>query len=259
VWLKNDLEEGFNMAHIDEKPSENILELDNITKYFGGIHALQGVSLNIKRGAIIGLIGPNGAGKTTLFNVISGFIPPDKGIITFNQKVLNKLHPHERSILGIGRTFQLPKIFSNMSVIENVIIGLLQNSNDFSACKEQAKELLKEVELDSFSEFSPKDLPIASKKKLEICRALATAPKLLLLDEAISGLTPKETLEMVDLIGTLSGRGLTIFIIEHVMKFIMNVSQWVIVLNHGEKIAEGTPEDISINETVIEAYLGRKE
>jgi branched-chain amino acid transport system ATP-binding protein len=245
--------------NINNEKSENILELRDITKSFGGIHALQGITLNIKRGSIVGLIGPNGAGKTTLFNMISGFIPMDKGEIKFNQKVLNKLYPYERSELGIGRTFQLPKIFPNMSVLENVVIGALQNSRDIDKSRTKAMELLKEVDLDKFAGSSPGDLPIASRKKLEICRALATSPTLLLLDEAISGLTPKETLEMIDLIGRLSEKGLTLLIIEHVMKFIMNVSQWLIVLNHGQKIAEGTPEEIARNETVIDAYLGKKE
>jgi branched-chain amino acid transport system ATP-binding protein len=243
----------------NNEKSENILELEDITKSFGGIHALQGITLNIKRGAIVGLIGPNGAGKTTLFNMISGFIPLDRGEIKFNKKSMNKLYPYERSTLGIGRTFQLPKIFTNMNVLENVVIGALQHSNDLNMCKDEALELLKKVDLDKFAELSPGELPIASRKKLEICRALATSPTLLLLDEAISGLTPKETLEMIDLIGKLSEMGLTVLIIEHVMKFIMNVSQWLIVLNHGQKIAEGTPEEISKNETVIDAYLGKKE
>jgi branched-chain amino acid transport system ATP-binding protein len=245
--------------NINNEKSENILELRDITKSFGGIHALQGITLNIKRGSIVGLIGPNGAGKTTLFNMISGFIPMDKGEIKFNQKILNRLYPYERSELGIGRTFQLPKIFPNMSVLENVIIGALQNSKDIDKSKARAMELLREVDLDKFAGSSPGELPIASRKKLEICRALATSPTLLLLDEAISGLTPKETLEMIDLIGRLSEKGLTLLIIEHVMKFIMNVSQWLIVLNHGQKIAEGTPEEIAKNETVIDAYLGKKE
>jgi branched-chain amino acid transport system ATP-binding protein len=247
------------MLNINTEKNVNILELKDITKSFGGIHALQGVTLNIKQGAIVGLIGPNGAGKTTLFNMISGFIPLDKGIIKFNQKEMNKLYPYERSALGIGRTFQLPKIFNNMNVLDNVVIGALQNSKEIYKSKSEAMELLKEVNLEKYAGSSPSELPVVSRKKLEICRALATSPTLLLLDEAISGLTPKETIEMIDLIGKLSEKGLTVLIIEHVMKFIMNVSQWVIVLNHGEKIAEGTPEEISMNETVIEAYLGKKE
>lgn len=246
------------MLNINNEKIENILELKDITKSFGGIHALQGVTLNIKRGAIVGLIGPNGAGKTTLFNMISGFIPLDRGEIIFNQRTMNKLYPYERSTLGIGRTFQLPKIFTNMSVLENVVIGALQHLTDIDKSKNTAMELLKEVDLDKFAGSSPGELPVASRKKLEICRALATSPSLLLLDEAISGLTPKETLEMIDLIGKLSQKGLTVLIIEHVMKFIMNVSQWLIVLNHGEKIAEGTPDEIVKNETVIDAYLGKK-
>ena len=246
------------MLRSDGEHKENILELHDVTKSFGGINALQEVTLNIKRGAIVGLIGPNGAGKTTLFNMISGFIPMDRGEIRFNQRNIGKLYPYDRSRLGIGRTFQLPKIFTNMNVLGNVMIGALQNVHDIKKAESKAMEILKEVDLESFAHSSPGELPIASRKKLEICRALATSPSLLLLDEAISGLTPKETLEMIDLIRKLSDKGVTVLIIEHVMKFIMNVSQWLIVLHHGQKIAEGKPQEIANNEIVVNAYLGKR-
>ena len=146
-----------------------------------------------------------------------------------------------------------------MSVLDNVLIGALQKSSDVDESKQAAMEILKEVNMDDLADSFPGELTIASRKKLEICRALASSPMLLLLDEAISGLTPKETLEMIDLIEKLSAKGITLLIIEHVMKFIMKISQWIVVLNHGQKIAEGTPEEIAQNETVIDAYLGKKE
>jgi branched-chain amino acid transport system ATP-binding protein len=247
------------MMHDIDRSNGFILELKDVTKSFGGIHALQGVNINIQKGSIVGLIGPNGAGKTTLFNIISGFLVMDRGEIRFNQKDISRLYPYDRSRLGIGRTFQLPKIFSNMSVLDNVLIGALQKSSDVDESKQAAMEILKEVNMDDLADSFPGELTIASRKKLEICRALASSPMLLLLDEAISGLTPKETLEMIDLIEKLSAKGITLLIIEHVMKFIMKISQWIVVLNHGQKIAEGTPEEIAQNETVIDAYLGKKE
>ncbi|MDI9525805.1 MAG: ABC transporter ATP-binding protein [Pseudomonadota bacterium] len=247
------------MMHDIDRSNGYILELKDVTKCFGGIHAWQGVNINIQKGSIVGLIGPNGAGKTTLFNMISGFLVMDRGEIRFNQKDISRLYPYDRSRLGIGRTFQLPKIFSNMSVLDNVLIGALQKSSDVDESKQAAMEILKEVNMDDLADSFPGELTIASRKKLEICRALASSPMLLLLDEAISGLTPKETLEMIDLIEKLSAKGITLLIIEHVMKFIMKISQWIVVLNHGQKIAEGTPEEIAQNETVIDAYLGKKE
>ncbi|HQB35337.1 MAG TPA: ABC transporter ATP-binding protein [Syntrophorhabdus sp.] len=259
MTLNDDKNRGKAMMHDIDGSNGSILELKDVTKSFGGIHALQGININIQKGAIVGLIGPNGAGKTTLFNMISGFLGMDRGEIRFNQKEISRLYPYDRSRLGIGRTFQLPKIFNNMSVLDNVLIGALQKSSDVNESKQVAMEILRDINMDTIADSFPGDLPIASRKKLEICRALASSPTLLLLDEAISGLTPKETLEMIDLIEKLSAKGITLLIIEHVMKFIMNISQWIVVLNYGQKIAEGTPEEIARNETVIDAYLGKKE
>ena len=235
------------------------LELSGVGKSFGGIQAVKDISLTIGKGEIVGLIGPNGAGKTTLFNLITGFLRLDSGRVLFGGKNISHFYPHQISQIGIARTFQFPKIFSNMSIIDNVLTGALKNSKDVIHCRKNAENLLETVRLGRHPNDFPSALTIANRKQLEICRALATSPKILLLDEAISGLTPKETSEMTELILKISAQGITLFIIEHVMKFIMNISQRVIVLHHGQKIAEGPPRIIAENEDVIEAYLGKKE
>ena len=234
------------------------LELSGVSKSFGGIHAVKEVSLKIRKGEIVGLIGPNGAGKTTLFNLITGFLRLDSGRVLFAGKDISHLYPHQISQVGIARTFQFPKIFSNMSIIDNVLAGALKNSKDVVQSRKTAETLLETVKLARYANDPPSALTVANRKQLEICRALATSPQILLLDEAISGLTPKETSEMTDLIMKISAQGITLFIIEHVMKFIMNISQRVVVLHHGQKIAEGSPQIIAENEDVIEAYLGKK-
>lgn len=235
------------------------LELSGVSKSFGGIHAVKDVSLKIRKGEIVGLIGPNGAGKTTLFNLITGFLRLDCGRVVFAAKDISHLYPHQISQIGIARTFQFPKIFTNMSIIDNVLTGALKNSKDVLHSRENAQRLLETVKLGSNANDFPSALTIANRKQLEICRALATSPQILLLDEAISGLNHREISAMTELIMKISGQGITLFIIEHVMKFIMNISQRVIVLHHGQKIAEGSPQVIADNEDVIEAYLGKKE
>ncbi len=235
------------------------LELSGVSKRFGGIHAVKDVSLKIGKGEIVGLIGPNGAGKTTLFNLITGFLQLDSGRVLFAGKNISHLYPHQISQIGIARTFQFPKIFSNMSIVDNVLTGALKNSKDVLHSRKNAEHLLETVKLGSHANDLPSALTVANRKQLEICRALATSPQILLLDEAISGLNPKEISEMTELIMKISAQGITLFIIEHVMKFIMNISQRVIVLHHGQKIAEGSPQVIAENEGVIEAYLGKRE
>jgi len=243
----------------DDTGDSTFLELSGVSKSFGGIHAVKDVSLRIGKGEIVGLIGPNGAGKTTLFNLITGFLRLDSGRVVFARKDISHLYPHQISRIGIARTFQFPKIFSNMSIIDNVLTGALKNSKDLIYSRENAEHLLEVVKLGSHANDPPSALTVANRKQLEICRALATSPQVLLLDEAISGLNPKGISEMTELILKISAQGITLFIIEHVMKFIMNISQRVIVLHHGQKIAEGLPQAIAETEDVIEAYLGKRE
>ncbi|RLE51368.1 MAG: ABC transporter ATP-binding protein [Candidatus Methanomethylicota archaeon] len=216
----------------------------------------------MNKGEIVGLIGPNGAGKTTLFNIISGFIPPTSGSIKFMGVEVTKLKPHQICKLGIGRTFQIVKPFMNTTVIENVIAGALfggKEKMDLDEARRVAKEFLEFVGLKHKMNVLAKNLNIVERKFVEISRALATRPKLLLLDEPLAGLNPAETMEATKLIRRIRDElGITVFWIEHVMKAIMNAAERIIVLHYGEKIAEGTPKEIARNRRVIEAYLGEE-
>jgi branched-chain amino acid transport system ATP-binding protein len=205
------------------------------------------------------LIGPNGAGKTTTFNLISGALPPDSGAITFKGRDIAGLKPHEITRMGIGRTFQSVKVFSKMSVIENVLLGYhfgKAKSLNKKEAKEEAEGILEFVELSGMRDARAMDLILANQKRLEVARALATGPDLLLLDEVMAGLNPTEVAQAMELVEKIRKRGVTLLMIEHVMKAIMSICGRIIVLHHGEKIAEGTPENISKNKTVIEVYLG---
>lgn len=237
-----------------------MLELKNVSKQFGGLEVLKNISLSVQEGTITGLIGPNGAGKTTLFNCINGIYHPDSGVIKFMGKTISDLQPDKICKLGIGRTFQIPQPFPKLTSLENVLVGILFGRNEHLShtdARKVAEELLEFVGL-----YEKKDTPaylltLHELRKLEVARALGTDPKLLLLDEIMAGLNPVE----VDLARKLIRRirdelGITCFWIEHVMKAIMNEADTVIVLHHGEKIAEGTPLQISKNIEVINAYLG---
>ncbi|MEM2841640.1 MAG: ABC transporter ATP-binding protein [Candidatus Bathyarchaeia archaeon] len=234
------------------------LEVRGITKKFVGLEALKDVSFSVEKGEILGLIGPNGAGKTTLFNVISGLYTPDHGSIIFEGEDITGLRPNEICKRGICRTFQIVKPFTKMSVLRNVAVGaLLRNSRPAEAMKE-AERLLSITGL-----FSKKDVPagsltLAERKRLELTRALATKPKMLLLDEVAAGLNPAEIDDIISLLRQIRGDGVTLLVVEHVMKAIMSVSDRVVVLSHGEKIAEGTPSEVSKDERVISAYLGEE-
>ena len=237
----------------------NILEVAGLNKHFGGLAACTNVDFHVEQGEILGLIGPNGAGKTTLFNLVSGALTPDSGAIAFKGSNVAGLKPHEITRMGIGRTFQSVKIFSKMSVLEHVLLGHhfgKAKPLKKKEAKKAAEEILEFVELLKMRESRAMDLILANQKRLEVARALATRPDLLLLDEVMAGLNPTEVTQAMELVKRIRERGITILMIEHVMKAIMSICDRIVVLHHGEKIAEGCPEDISKNKTVIEVYLG---
>ncbi|MFS0645108.1 ABC transporter ATP-binding protein [Siminovitchia sp. 179-K 8D1 HS] len=238
--------------------NEYILKATNITKVFGGLIALKDVELGLVQEEILGLIGPNGAGKTTMFNVIAGALKPNSGKIIFNGNDITSKRPDMRCHQGIARTFQITKPFKNMNLIENVIVGSYfgKKNNNISAAKRKAEEILDFVGMGDMKYLEAKSLSIGNLKKLELARALATNPKVLLLDEVIGGLTPSEGNEVVEIIRKIRQSGVSIIMIEHVMKAVMGVSDRIIVLNYGEVLAEGTPKEISENPLVIDAYLG---
>jgi branched-chain amino acid transport system permease protein len=237
----------------------NLLEARSISKRFGGLHAVRNLSFCVRRGEIVGLIGPNGAGKTTVFNLVSGFYAPDNGELEFSgQKITGLAPPHKVCQKGIGRTFQIVKPFNNMSVLENIMVGVFGHTNDTQKAQTEAFRIMDFVGLSKYGYFEASSLTIADRKRLELAKALATKPDLLLLDEVVAGLTPKETNELISIIQSIAGQGVTILMIEHVMKAVMTLSNRIIVIHHGEKIAEGTPSEVGENQLVIDAYLGKE-
>ena len=236
-----------------------LLEVRGISKSFRGLRAVSDASFEVPKGAISALIGPNGAGKTTCFNVIAGVYKPDSGSIHFGGIPIHGLRPDEVCGAGIGRTFQIVKPFAGLTVLENVVVGALKREPSVSAAEKRAAEIMQKLGLGSRSSQPASSLTLPDRKRLEVARALATRPKLLLLDEVMAGLRPTECDQMVEVFREINrAEGLTILLIEHVMRAVMALAQHVIVLNHGEIIARGTPTEVVRNPAVLECYLGEE-
>ncbi|MFZ6688417.1 ABC transporter ATP-binding protein [Undibacterium sp. SXout11W] len=251
-----------------------MLELASVSKHFGGLQVLQDVSFCVKQGSIFGLIGPNGAGKTTIVNLITGLIKPSTGEIHFNGEHLHAVDAHNITQLGIARTFQNIRVFKEMSLLENVVVGMhghlrysplsmLLKLNSFQLAeanaKQRALELLSWVKLDHKAQMLADNLSYGEQRKLELARALATNPKLLLLDEPVAGMNPSEKTELMAEIKNIRDRGFSIFMIEHDMRFVMELCDEIAVLNFGKIITQGSPQEVRHNPQVIEAYLGKEE
>ncbi|GFK96100.1 Lipopolysaccharide export system ATP-binding protein LptB [Fundidesulfovibrio magnetotacticus] len=236
----------------------NILDVKGVTKRFGGLTAVHDLDLHIATGEILGLIGPNGAGKSTLFNCVAGVFPPTQGDILFNGTSIAGKKPWDLCDMGLARTFQIVKPFGAKTVLYNVMVGAFLRERSTARARDRAMHVLETLLLDHRAHQLAGNLTIADRKRLEIAKALATDPKLLLLDEVMAGLRPTEVDDMIAIIKTLRDKGVTVFVIEHIMRAVMALSDRVVVIQFGEKIAEGKPEDVTRDENVIKAYLGRE-
>jgi branched-chain amino acid transport system ATP-binding protein len=234
------------------------LEVINMDKNFGGLTAVSDSSFHVKEGEILGLIGPNGAGKTTIFDLITGFLKPDNGAIIFKGEEIQGLEPHEICKKGVTRTFQSAQTFPHMTTLDNVMVGGFVHDRNIANVRKLAFEILDFTGLNEQKDKTAENLTIGDSRRLEIAKALAVKPSLLLLDEVFAGLNATEMEEVIEIIKQIREKGITVFIVEHVMHAVMSLSDRVIVINYGVKIAEGEPQEVTKNEKVIEAYLGEE-
>lgn len=233
-----------------------LLDVQGISKHFGGLMAVHDFSLSVDRGEIVAIIGPNGAGKTTVFSVISGFYKPNTGQIIFDGRNITGLRPDQICKIGLGRTFQVVRPFREISVLDNVMVGAYARTNDTKVARAKAYETLEFLGMSHVANQMASGLPIAGRKRLEIARVLATDPKMILLDETMAGLRPTEADEVIEMVKKISERGIGILLVEHVMRIVMSLAERIYVLHHGEKLAEGIPEVVVKDQQVIDAYLG---
>ncbi|MCK4786606.1 MAG: ABC transporter ATP-binding protein [Desulfobacteraceae bacterium] len=235
-----------------------ILEVKGVTKKFGGLVAVNSVDMAIREGQIVGLIGPNGAGKTTLFNIIAGYYKPNEGKIYFQGTDITGLKPFEVCKLGIGRTFQTTRPFMENSVIDNVLVGALMHDHNVARARRVVIEIVKMLELGRLADVAGHELTVPDRKRLEVARALATGCKLLLLDEPMAGLTPTEKAHASNLLRRINDQGITLIIVEHDMKAVMMLSSYIVLLDRGNKLIEGTPGEVTKDPRAIAAYLGEE-
>lgn len=236
-----------------------MLSVEKVTKKFGGLTAVNQVSMQVREGEIVGLIGANGAGKTTLFNMIAGAYPVTEGKILFDGREVQNVPSHKLAKIGVGRTYQIVKPFGNLTMLENTMVGALQKYPKVEDARKKAEEVLELVEMSDRRDVRGENLNLPELKRMEVARALATEPKILLLDEVMAGLNPADSERVIELVRKINKEtGLTIVIIEHIMKAVMTLSNRIYVLNQGVLIAQGTPEEVSRNPEVIKSYLGEK-